>query len=77
MTVRATARAARSASIDATYSVPVQHHACLETHGLMVDYRGGDEANLIVNELIPLDELGTRYTTGIVVRVDEAGGGES
>jgi DNA polymerase III subunit alpha len=36
-----------------------------------IDRRGGDEANLVVNELIPLDELGQRYTTGIVVRIDE------
>jgi xanthine dehydrogenase YagR molybdenum-binding subunit len=27
-----------------TYSLPVQHHACLETHGVMVDFRGGTEA---------------------------------
>jgi DNA polymerase-3 subunit alpha len=36
-----------------------------------IDRRGGDEANLIVNELIPLDELGTRFTTGVVLRIDE------
>jgi DNA polymerase-3 subunit alpha len=36
-----------------------------------IDRRGGDEANLIVNELIPLDQLASRYTTGIVVRIDE------
>jgi len=37
----------------------------------VIDRRGGEEANLIVNELIPLDELGSRYTTGIVARIDE------
>ena len=36
-----------------------------------IDRRGGEEANLIVNELIPLDQLGSRYTTGVVVRIDE------
>jgi DNA polymerase-3 subunit alpha len=36
-----------------------------------IDRRGGDEANLVINELIPLDELGQRYTTGIVVRILE------
>ena len=36
-----------------------------------IDRRGGEEANLVVNELIPLDQLGARYTTGIVVRIDE------
>jgi DNA polymerase-3 subunit alpha len=36
-----------------------------------IDRRGGEEANLIVNELIPLDDLETRYTSGLVIRVDE------
>jgi xanthine dehydrogenase YagR molybdenum-binding subunit len=26
--------------IEATYTVPVQHHACLETHGIVVDFDG-------------------------------------
>ncbi len=34
------------AVVEETYSVPVQHHACLETHGVVVDYRGGDEATV-------------------------------
>jgi DNA polymerase-3 subunit alpha len=38
-----------------------------------VDKRpGSDEANLIVNEIIPLDELEGRYTSGVLIRVDEA-----
>jgi DNA polymerase-3 subunit alpha len=37
----------------------------------VIDRRGGEEANLIVNELMPLDQLDARYTTGIVVRIDE------
>jgi DNA polymerase III subunit alpha len=37
----------------------------------VIDRRGGDEANLIVNELIPLDQLESRYTSGIVVRLQE------
>ncbi len=37
----------------------------------VIDRRGGEEANLIVNELIELDQLDSRYTTGIVVRVRE------
>lgn len=32
--------------VEASYSVPVQHHASLETHGVVVDYRGGDEATI-------------------------------
>jgi DNA polymerase-3 subunit alpha len=37
-----------------------------------VDRRGSvDEINLIVNELIPLGELDSRYTRGIAIRLDE------
>ena len=32
--------------VEATYTLPVQHHACLETHGHVVDYRGGGEATV-------------------------------
>ncbi len=32
---------------------------------------GGDEVNLIINELIPLDELDGRYTRGIRVQIDQ------
>lgn len=45
----AKARAALDASahrVKATYQVPIQHHACLETHGVVVDYRGGNEATV-------------------------------
>lgn len=49
----------------------VQPDAILVARG-SIDRRGGEEANLIVNELIPLSELSTRYTTGVMVRVDEA-----
>jgi len=48
----------------------VQPDAILIVRGV-IDKRGGEEANLIVNELIPLSELDSRYTTGIVVRLDE------
>lgn len=33
-----------AARLDATYTVPVQHHACLETHGMVVEYYGRDDA---------------------------------
>lgn len=41
-------RALRGAPVlvEAEYSAPVQHHACLETHGCVVDYRGGEEATV-------------------------------
>ncbi len=33
-------------AVEAEYSVPVQHHASLETHGVVVDYRGAEEARI-------------------------------
>ena len=33
---------------------------------------GDDEANLIVNEIIPLDQLDSRYTRGMVVTIPES-----
>jgi DNA polymerase-3 subunit alpha len=53
------------------YGHLVQHDAILVARGV-IDRRGGDEANMIVNELIPLDELNSRYTSGIVIRLDAA-----
>ena len=37
-----------------------------------VDRRGGDEANLIIDELIPLEELDNRYTHGMRIRLVQA-----
>jgi len=34
------------AVVEATYDVPVQHHTSLETHGVVVDFRGGGEATV-------------------------------
>jgi xanthine dehydrogenase YagR molybdenum-binding subunit len=38
--------ASADAVVEGTYTLPVQHHACLETHGVVVDYRGGEEATV-------------------------------
>jgi DNA polymerase-3 subunit alpha len=48
----------------------VQPDAILLVRG-RIDRRGGEEANLIASELIPLDRLESLYTTGIVVRIHE------
>ncbi len=37
----------------------------------VIDRRGGEEANLVINEVIPLDQLDARYTSGIVIRISE------
>jgi DNA polymerase-3 subunit alpha len=55
----------------AEYGHLVQADGILVVRGEIDRRGGGDEANLIVTELIPLDELESRYTSGIVVRVDE------
>ena len=49
----------------------VRPDAILVARGQIDRRGGGDEANLVVTELIPLDELESRYTTGIVIRLDE------
>jgi DNA polymerase-3 subunit alpha len=54
----------------------VQPDAILAVVGV-IDKRGGDEANLIVNELIPLEELASRRTKSVVLRVHEEAHGVS
>ena len=34
------------AVVEADYRTPVIHHCCLETHGMVIDYRGGTEATV-------------------------------
>ncbi|MDG2011885.1 MAG: OB-fold nucleic acid binding domain-containing protein, partial [Pirellulaceae bacterium] len=41
-----------------------------------VDKRGGDEANLIVNEMIPLEQLDGKYTTTVQILIDQDRHGE-
>ena len=49
----------------------VEADSILVARGVLDRRGGGDEANLIINELIPLSELDTRYTEGIIIRIDE------
>jgi DNA polymerase-3 subunit alpha len=55
----------------ATAGELVQADAILAVCGRIDRRGGGDEANLIVDELIPLDQLDSRYTSAVIVRVDE------
>jgi len=48
-----------------------QADAILVVRGVVDRRPGSEEANLVVNELIPLDELATRFTKGLVIRVSE------
>jgi len=45
--------------------------AILAVRGVVDRRPGSEEANLVVNELIPLDELARRYTRGLMVRLVE------
>ena len=42
-----------------------------------VDRRSGDEANLIVNEIIPIEEAAHRFTTGLRIDIEESLHGEA
>jgi len=53
------------------YGHLVQADAILAVLGAVDKRPGSDEANLIVSELIPLEELPARYTRGISVRLFE------
>ena len=70
-----------AAVVEATYTLPVQHHACLETHGVVVDYRGGEEATVYGSTqgtfTIPEEaarELGLE-TSRVTAIVEHMGGG--
>ena len=54
----------------------VQADAILAVRGVIDRRGGGDEINFIVNELIPIDQLGARYTRGIALRMHEDTHGE-
>lgn len=79
----ATAAALEKADVvvEAEYRTPMQHHVCLETHGFMVDYRGGDEATVYAStqgtHTIPGDAakaLGLQQSKVVSV-VEHMGGG--
>jgi DNA polymerase-3 subunit alpha len=55
----------------------VRSDATLVVRGSVDRRPGSDEANLIVNELIPLEDLDARFTRTVVVRVSESAHSES
>ncbi len=55
----------------ANYSHLVAADAILVVRGAIDRRAGSEEANVIVNELIPLDQLAGRYTRGIEIRLVE------
>lgn len=57
------------------YENLIQPDAIVVIRGTVDKRPGSEEANLIVNEIIPLHELSSRLTRGMTVRVDEAAHG--
>jgi len=79
------ALASAETKVEATYTLPVQHHACLETHGVVVDYRGGEEATIyastqdtsgIAEEAAEVLKLKTSQVTTIVEHMGGGFGGK-
>ncbi len=77
----AAAFATCDAVAEVEYRTPIIHHACLETHGMVVDYRGGDTATAYASTqgtfTIPGDtakELGLPQSAVTAV-VEHMGGG--
>jgi xanthine dehydrogenase YagR molybdenum-binding subunit len=73
--------ATADAIVEAEYISARIHHACLETHGMVVDYRGGDSATIYASTqgtfTIPADaakELGLQESA-VVSSVEHMGGG--
>ncbi|TWT90829.1 DNA polymerase III subunit alpha [Pseudobythopirellula maris] len=54
----------------------VENEAILGVRGAIDRRPGAEEVNLIVNELMPIEELATRFTSGVVISVQEEGHGE-
>jgi len=54
------------------YGEMVEPDAILMIRGTIEKRPGSDEATLICNELIPLDQLDRRYTRGVALRVSES-----
>jgi len=49
----------------------VQPDAVVLARGVCDRRGGGDEVNLVINELIPLNQLDSKYTRGIRIELDE------
>lgn len=55
----------------ARYGHLLQNDAILVALGTVDKRGGGDEANLVVNELVGMDDLSRRFTRGILIRLRE------
>jgi DNA polymerase-3 subunit alpha len=55
----------------AKYGEIIKPDAIVAVRGVIDKRPGSEEANLIVNEVIPLADLASRYTRGVSIRLDE------
>lgn len=55
----------------AQYEAQIKPDAIVVIRGVIDKRPGSEEANLIVNEIIPLEDLASRYTRGVMIRVLE------
>ncbi len=56
----------------ARYEPLVKSEAIVVLRGTIDKRTGSDEANVIVNELVPIAEAASRFTRGVVIRLDES-----
>jgi DNA polymerase-3 subunit alpha len=56
----------------ANFGTLVESDAIRVVRGVIDRRPGSEETNLIVNELIPLEDMAGRFTKGIVIRLDES-----
>lgn len=70
------------AVVERTFEITMQHHACLETHGVVVDYRGGDTATVYTSTQgthgVPreaAESLGLKDQNAVTSVVEHMGGG--
>jgi len=59
-----------------TFGEMIQPDAAIAVLGAIDKRPGSEQANLIVNEVLPITELSTRYTRGILFRVSESKHGQ-
>jgi xanthine dehydrogenase YagR molybdenum-binding subunit len=77
----AAALATCDAVVEAEYRTPIVHHVCLETHGHVVDYRGGDTATVYASTQGVFSIRGDAAKalgipeSGVTVKVEHMGGG--
>jgi DNA polymerase-3 subunit alpha len=55
----------------ANFGTLVESDAIRVVRGVIDRRPGSEETNLIVNELIPLEDMAGRFTKGVVIRIDE------